>query len=153
VTDTVSALANYNGDAACDGSGDQTSCSADDSGAPDLSWTFDLPAGGTAVLTFSVTVNPDDVNGDDITNKATVTNGNTSKDTETTHNPVAFPVLSIAKDSQPLPLEDDAPGIVAPGDTISYDVSVTNNGDAAATDVAVTDSVPDGTTYVGDSAG
>jgi uncharacterized repeat protein (TIGR01451 family) len=148
VTDTVSALADYNaGSAACDASGDQTGCSADDSGAPDLDWTFDLPAGGTAVLTFSVTVDPSDVNGDVIDNIAHVTNGETTKPTDETHNPVAFPVLAINKDANPLPREDDADGVVAPGDTIHYDVTVSNSGDAAADGVLVTDTVPAGTTY------
>lgn len=53
-------------------------------------------------------------------------------------------VLSIQKTS-------DASGPVAPGDTITYTIEVTNEGGGALTDVAITDTLPAGLAYVANS--
>ena len=55
------------------------------------------------------------------------------------------PSLSVSKTA-------DKSGAVAPGDTLTYTVNVTNTGNAPLTGVNVNDALPAGTTYVANSA-
>jgi len=53
----------------------------------------------------------------------------------------AAPDVSIVKSNDP-------DGLVSPGDTITYTLTVTNGGDADATNVIITDQLPAGVTFV-----
>lgn len=118
--------ATYNGDAAADLG---TVTFAD----PTLSWEGPLAPGETATITFSVTVD-DPVTGDLVLTNAVVgpTSGESNCDegTEaecTTDTPVRM--LSIQKTRTPA-----VPVFVFAGDTVTYSITVTNNGRYAYTD-------------------
>ncbi len=55
-----------------------------------------------------------------------------------------LPSLAVTKTANP-------PGLVGPGDTITYTVAVTNSGLALATGVSLTDTLPAGVTYTAES--
>jgi uncharacterized repeat protein (TIGR01451 family) len=122
-----------------------------------LSWTVPVVKAnnGTATVSFVVTVNAADVNGQQIPNVASFTNVNTpgcsnspTCTTNTVTQTVEFPILSATKSSSP------ADGsTVTPGTQITYTINLANAGGAAATNVAVTDSVPAGTTFVSATGG
>ncbi|WP_418275647.1 GEVED domain-containing protein [Isoptericola jiangsuensis] len=116
--------ATYNGDAAA---GAGSVAFAD----PLLAWSGPLPVGETVTITYSVTVGdplPDDGDGV-LTNAVTGPPESTCVDPEepgcTTTTPVR--ALEIVKTS-------DAAGEVLPGDTVSYEVTVTNTGGFVYTD-------------------
>ena len=52
--------------------------------------------------------------------------------------------ITIVKDANPV-------GPVSAGDEIGFDITVTNNGDGIATDVHVSDNLPDGITWTADA--
>ena len=116
-----------------------------------LVWTSQgpiAPAGGTIVITIPVTVNANVPNGTSLTNTATVKYENsagwvfaTEAATDTTSTDA--PVLAISK--------SDFPDPVLAGRPITYTLYYTNSGPAAATNVFVTDTVPQSTTYVAGS--
>jgi uncharacterized repeat protein (TIGR01451 family) len=120
-----------------------------------VSWpTFDLAAGGTVTRSVTVSVaNPVPAGVAEITDTAAVTddetNGadptpwnNTATDTDTL---VAAPDLTIAK--------ENGVALVQPGETVTYILTITNNGDQDATGVVVADALPAYTTFVGASDG
>ncbi|TIC85050.1 DUF11 domain-containing protein [Nocardioides sp. GY 10113] len=138
--------ATYNGDASAD-IGDVSFSS------PTLSWEGELAPGETATITYSVTVN-DPLSGDGLLDNAVTgpPESNCDDGTEpgcTTEVPVAS--LEIEKTS-------DATGTVVPGDTVSYTITVTNNGQVpyVAPDLATFDddltAVLDDATYNGDAS-
>ena len=136
----------------------------------EVEWTgsnaVTVPADGTASVSFTVTVNTTDTNGQVIPNTAVynVPVGSTPApgtctsqpastpesgqdcNTNTVQVTVAFPILSATKSSTPV---DGS--TVKPGDEISYQIKVTNSGDANAT-VNLTDAVPNDTTFVSGGA-
>ncbi|MEJ5240205.1 MAG: sortase, partial [Anaerolineales bacterium] len=101
--------------------------------------TVNLPAGST--ITYTVTANLSATATGSLTNTATVTapagvidpdtTNNSDSDTDTP-NPQAN--LSVTK--------DDGVTVVAPGSTIIYTITVTNNGPSDANGVTVSDSLP-----------
>ena len=107
-------------------------------------WVFaTLNVSETNWINISVTVNASVLNGTVLHNIVNVTcdEGVTDSDTEETTVFVApVPVLEINK--------TDAPDPVPPGDTLNYSISVHNEGNATATDVAVTETYDVNVTFV-----
>jgi uncharacterized repeat protein (TIGR01451 family) len=114
-------------------------------------------------LGFKVSVDADAAAGSQIVNKASFTDVNTPKCdagpstgtcwTNTVRNPIPCPpnppVINVKKvDTDP----GDGKSVTAGKSTITYDLDLTNTGGSAATDVVVTDAIPDGSTYVDGSA-
>ena len=90
--------------------------------------------------------------GSTVTNNALVTfNGN---DRNTANNRASASVRPVAPPNPSLSVSKtaDKSGAVAPGDTLTYTVNVTNTGNVPLPGVNVSDAVPAGTTYVANSA-
>ena len=116
-----------------------------------------------ATLTFDVIVDAGAIDGTVISNQAfmnAVQGGVSdlpSDDPRTpipddpTRDVVGNSPLLFAPKSAVLLVDGGAPGVVDPGDTLRYTISVTNSGAAAATQMRLSDSVPANTTYVPDS--
>ena len=117
----------------------------------------------TATITFDVIVDPGVVEGTIISNQGFVTaveSGIADYPSDDPATPAAndptrdivgnLPLLYADKRAE---LSDDqgSPGIVDPGDTLRYTITVQNSGAVAATGVVLTDSVPANTTYVANS--
>jgi uncharacterized repeat protein (TIGR01451 family)/fimbrial isopeptide formation D2 family protein len=126
-----------------------------DAGSNTVSWTIDVAKGATTLLTFQAKVPDDATNGTLIDNTATFSNvhtpnclpaGETSCNTETTHHEVRFPVLTLAKSSNPA-----SGSIVQRGDRIDYTITLTNTG-LDGVQKTITDTLPDHVTVVGGSA-
>ena len=106
-----------------------------------VEWTgLTVAAGGSEVVTLTVTVDLTFLNGT-VTNSAVVTSPDqpscTTPDVPTT---VASPSLTITK------TVSDA-GPVLPGTMLTYTLTVSNSGTAAATAVVISDTVPADTTF------
>jgi uncharacterized repeat protein (TIGR01451 family) len=104
-----------------------------------------LNPGASATFTISVQVNP--AAAGTITNTATVSAGsadpnpgNNSATVNTTLQATSAADLRITK--------SDAPDPVAAGGTITYTITVTNNGPAAATGITLEDTIPAGTVFL-----
>jgi large repetitive protein len=113
-----------------------------------------------ATITFEVVVNPNVVNGTVISNQGFVS----AIDSGIVDYPSDDPATAIANDptrdivgSLPLLYAEKkvtllvdlgSPGIVDPGDTLRYTITVQNSGAVPATGVTLRDSVPANTTYV-----
>lgn len=123
----------------------------------EVSWTgLDLLAGsdpGTSI-TYTVTVTVDatvPAGVDELTNTVEIdapgdTNPTNDQDTADVDLDAA-PELTITKD------DDASGGLVAPGDTLTYTLTVANVGDQGATGIEVTDTLPAGVTFVSASNG
>ncbi|MEF9895445.1 MAG: sortase [Clostridia bacterium] len=97
-----------------------------------ITWTLDLPAGARLERTF-VGIMPDDaVQGDTFVNIAQAKDV-TASSTVTAYEPE--PELDIA-----MKVNNRTPG---PGTTVKYTITVTNDGNADATDVKIIDSLPE----------
>lgn len=142
-----------------------------------LTWSgLTVPAQGTKAVSFNVTVNATDTDGQVIPNHAIFPNVNTPQDgciqssdttpqvtatsvqtpsstlcdTNTVTLTVAIPIINVVK-SEPTPGNGQTvtAGQSAP---ITYQLVVTNAGSAVATNAVVTDVIPTGATYVAGSA-
>ncbi|MFE2408521.1 hypothetical protein ACFXDE_09275 [Kitasatospora sp. NPDC059408] len=120
-----------------------SSCGSTPSGTGDIDTTVDIPAGGQVTYTLTGTV-PSDANGS-LDNRATVTppsgatDPNCSPKCTSTANPIppgGQANLVVSKTLQTSP--------VIPGQQITWQVKVTNNGPSRARNVVVTDQVPTG---------
>ncbi|MEV6984399.1 fibronectin type III domain-containing protein [Sphaerisporangium sp. NPDC051017] len=121
--------------------------------SPDLTWTGDVPVGGTVTITYSVTVRDPDPGSKVMANTVTsAAPGSTCSPTAhaaacTTTVGVLTPALTIAKTA-------DA-ATTTPGGTVHYTITVTNTGQTPYPAATVTDSlawVLDDATYGGDAA-
>lgn len=118
----------------------------DDTALPNMSWTIaSLPADGIPVnLTFQVTVDSGTAAGTTITNTADVVGDNvpstTSNEVSTT---VTEPSLTITKN-----VADTDNGMAEPGETLTYSLTVDNNGTTDANNVVITDGAPPNTSFV-----
>ena len=126
----------------------------------------DLAANNLATVTFDVTINSNVINGTIISNQGFV-NGSGSGGGAFPEQPSDDPATPVTDDPTVdivgnLPLVDSqktvqiiidngTPGILDPGDTLRYTITVTNFGAQPATGVVLTDAVPANTTYVANS--
>ncbi|MEJ2179386.1 MAG: isopeptide-forming domain-containing fimbrial protein, partial [Gammaproteobacteria bacterium] len=120
-----------------------------------------------ATITFDVTINNDVINGTIISNQAYLNADGAGNSGAIPQQPSDDPDTAVLNDPTrdivgDLPLVDaiktvtlydnnSTPGIVDPGDTLRYTITVTNYGEVDATGVTLTDEVPADTTYVDDS--
>ncbi len=126
----------------------------------------DPTADNVAIVIFDVTINSNVINGTIISNQGFVNGSGTSggafpeQPSDDPATPVANdPTLDIVGnlplvDSQKtvqIFIDNGTPGILDPGDTLRYTITVTNFGAQPATGVVLTDAVPANTTYVADS--
>jgi uncharacterized repeat protein (TIGR01451 family) len=121
------------------------------------------PPANVATITFNVVVDPAVVDGTVISNQGFVTAAGSGivdqpsddPDTPIVNDPTRdivgnFPLL-YAEKSVALSVDLGTPGIVDPGDTLHYTITVQNSAAIPATGVVLTDPVPANTTYVADS--
>ncbi|MDH5455481.1 MAG: hypothetical protein OEY37_05365, partial [Gammaproteobacteria bacterium] len=124
----------------------------------------DLAAGSSAVtVEFDVTVYPDVPDGTIISNQAFVSavdqgladlpsdDPRTEIADDPTRDVVGNYPLLFAEKSAALQIDNGSPGIVDPGDTLRYTITVYNNGSVPATMLELLDNVPANTIYVADS--
>jgi large repetitive protein len=116
-----------------------------------------------ATITFDVTVYPDLPDGTVISNQAFVSAADfgivdyPSDDPRTpivndpTRDVVGNAPLLFATKQAELVVDLGSPGIVDPGDTLRYTITMYNNGAIPATNVVLADNVPPNTTYVADT--
>ncbi len=120
-------------------------------------------ADNVATIVFDVVVYPDAPDGTIISNQAFVSavdQGIADQPSDDPRTPVVddptqdvvgnFPLLFAPKTAELL-IDGSSPGIVDPGDTLRYTITVYNNGTVPATAVELMDQVPNDTTYVADS--
>jgi len=117
----------------------------------------------TATITFDVVVSPTVPNGTVISNQGFVTapgagivdQPSDDPDTPTVNDPTRdvvgnLPLLYATK-TVALLVDLGTPGVVDPGDTLRYTITIQNSAAIPATGIVLTDSVPANTTYVADS--
>ena len=120
-------------------------------------------ADNAATIVFDVVVYPDVPDGTIVSNQAFVSavdygladlpsdDPRTEVEDDPTRDVVGnYPLLFAAK-SAALQVDNGSPGIVDPGDTLRYTITVYNNGNVPATMVELFDNVPENTSYVADS--
>ncbi|MGD8339259.1 MAG: hypothetical protein PVH89_00675 [Gammaproteobacteria bacterium] len=117
----------------------------------------------TATIVFDVTVDPDVIDGTVVSNQAFVSalasdlsdlpsdDPRTPVADDPTRDVVGSNPLLFAEKSAAIEVDLGTPGVVDPGDTLRYTITVHNNGAVPATEVVVTDAVPTNTSYVADS--
>ena len=114
-----------------------------------ITWTTgqSLTTNETLTRTFVVTVNTGLANGSAITNTGSISATNLAAvgSSNTVASTVAAPALSASLASIPNP-------ILTTTTTISYILTIQNSGDAAATGVVITNTIPSSTTYLAGSA-
>jgi uncharacterized repeat protein (TIGR01451 family) len=120
-------------------------------------------ATNVATITFDVRVDPATPDGTVIANQAFVsalTNAIIDYPSDDPRTPIAndptrdivgFLPLLFSDKRAALQIDNGSPGIVDPGDTLRYTITIYNTGSVAATDVSLRDQVPANTTYVADS--
>jgi uncharacterized repeat protein (TIGR01451 family) len=113
-----------------------------------------------ATLVFDVVVDPAATNGTVISNQAFVSavqGGVTDQPSDDPRTPTPDdPTIDVVGDtpdlftakSAALLVDAGSPGVVDPGDTLQYTITVTNSGALPATGVVLTDGVPANTSYV-----
>lgn len=139
LSDTVPADTTYIGGSIAGGD------TPDESNAPQLAWTINnLAVGGTAQLTFAVTVNHV-YSGTVITNTATVTSSELTTPVSDTisHTVTAFINLELSKS-----VDNPTPNA---GETVTFTVIVSNSSLITANNVVVSDTLPSGLTYLTDT--
>jgi len=111
-----------------------------------VQWNLDIPAGGTGSVTFSVTVDNDDVDGQIIDNVGEITyNGNHTPSNHTRHR-VFVPTGNLKLH------KSVTPTTATVGTVLNYTLTASASGNINQTGVVVTDAIPDGTTYKASSA-
>ncbi|MCL2298660.1 MAG: hypothetical protein FWC27_00755, partial [Firmicutes bacterium] len=112
-----------------------------------VEWNIEALPFGLTELTFQVRVLPEAAGGE-IHDRALIYGyGDAAEETNEVFHPVALPELSAEKSADPLETE-----LLQPGSTLTYFITVSNNTDSPMEGVPVLDVIPDGTSYVADSA-
>ncbi len=122
-------------------SGGAGGCDAVSGSTTDFNDTVDLPINGS--ITYTVTATVDAAATGLLTNTVTVTPPAGVVDTDNTNN-------SADDADEPASLtitKDDSLTVVAPGSTMTYSVTITNNGNVPLTDLTVVDTLPADLTY------
>lgn len=110
---------------------------------PALVFTGTLAAGESLTTSLSVTVSRV-MSGALLTNRAEVAaGGQVVATSRTTHRVIGFPSLKIAKRASPA-----SGSLVWPGEDISYTLNFTNGGSADGVGLVLTDTLPEGVSYV-----
>ena len=116
-----------------------------------------------ATIQFDVTTYPDLLDGTVISNQAFVSavdfgivdypsdDPRTPIVNDPTRDVVGNAPLLFATKQAELQIDNSSPGIVDPGDTLRYTITIYNNGAIPATSVVLADNVPPNTTYVPNS--
>jgi pilin isopeptide linkage protein/uncharacterized repeat protein (TIGR02543 family)/uncharacterized repeat protein (TIGR01451 family) len=140
ITDTIPENSTY-----VDGSADNGGTYTDGT----LTWSDIAVASGESItVSFNVTVDED--NGTALTNEAAVSDGtNTYTTNETTNPTTQNPSKDVFASTDPLNSIDGV--TVSAGDELLYKITYRNTTGSAST-VTITDSIPDNSTYVADSA-
>ena len=154
VTDSLAGMVNdavYNGDAAA-------TAGSVSYASPNLTWTGSLSPGGSATITYSVTVNNPDTGGKLVINTVTSTAAGSTCLPGTTSSscqviiPVLTPALTIV---QTATTTSGSNAVAIPGGVVSYTITVTNTGQVPYTGAALSDplgGVLDDATYNNDAA-
>jgi uncharacterized repeat protein (TIGR01451 family) len=108
-----------------------------------------LPAGGTETFRLVVHVNANVTSGTSLTDTASVSS--TTADSNLANNTASF--TSTVAASADLAITKTGPASASAGQTITYTLSVTNNGPSDAQNVSVSDMLPSGETFVSASVG
>jgi len=104
----------------------------------------DIPNGQTRNLTVTLAI-PENYNGpNQINNTATVTSNN---DTDPSNNTDTVPTTITIPQRADVVAVKTGPNTVDPGGSITYNITVTNNGPSAATNVIIRDTLPAGVTF------
>jgi uncharacterized repeat protein (TIGR01451 family) len=132
-----------------------TFIAASDGGSPNASgvvaWPpFTLDGGGASVTRLlTVTVaQPFPADTNTITNTATVADDGINGPDPTPANNTATDVDVVSASTQLVLTKSDGMTAVAPGDTLTYWIALTNTGNLEATDIRITDTLPAHTTLV-----
>ncbi|MGC4746828.1 putative Ig domain-containing protein [Micromonospora sp. DT201] len=120
--------------------------------APTLTWTGDLAAGTSAVVTYTMTVNNPDLGDKLMVNTAASTEAG-STCPPASSNPDCSVLVAVLTPGLGITIAADTAG-TAPGGTVGYTISIVNNGQTAQTGVTVTNALAgllDDATYNGDA--
>lgn len=151
VTDDIPSGTTYVADSAACPQGVSCSVAPSSTGGAvtSLTWTLTTAADSNATVTFAVTVDADASSCAQVVNQGVV-NGTP---TNTVSQTVVYPSLTAVLDADPTPMApDNTGGVVLHGQTITYTVTFGNVGTADASPATLTAPIPEGTTYVADSA-
>jgi large repetitive protein len=108
-----------------------------------------LTPGQVVTITLVVEVNPSTSAGTVISNTAVVSSENDNNNTDNS----ATEDTDVEKESDLSITKDDSVDPINPGGSLTYTLTVTNNGPSTATNVVITDTLPGGVTFVSASPG
>lgn len=107
-----------------------------------LAFEADVAAGETKTFTYKVKVS-DNTEGKTLTNGVSVSvDGSDAKDATPVDVTVGKPDVVVTKTSDP-----ESGAMVKPGDEITYTIKAVNDGDARATNMVITDVLPEGVAF------
>ena len=131
----------------------QTIKDADGKEIQRIVWEKDVKAGETIEVSFKVTVNIEEVEGEEIESITLIENEATvnRKETNKTENPVitSNKVASLVVDGEATPITNE--DFVKPGQRIRYTISAKNTSKVKEAITTIKDTVPEGTTLVEES--
>lgn len=145
ITDTVPAGTSYSSGATC-----SPACAGSPSFAAGvISWPVNVAAGGSGSVSFPVTVDASDTNGQLILNHAVIVGGGQTITSNTVSHTVSVPAANLTL----VKAADPASGTtVHPGDRIGYTLTYGDTGALPVTNATISDVVPVGTAYLPGSA-
>ena len=116
--------------------------------APPITITvLPTPAAGTSAVNSAKVATP----GDDPDNPPLPPNQNLTADNTTTLTVPVNPSVLLAAAKTTALVDTNGNGIADPGETLTYNINISNNGNVASTNTIFTDQIPAGTTYVPNS--
>ncbi len=103
-----------------------------------------IPAVGTSAVNRAKVATP----GDDPDNPPVPPNQNLTADNTTTLTVPVNPSVLLAAAKTTALVDTNSNGVADPGETLTYTINISNNGNVASTNTIFTDQIPAGTTYV-----